>query len=191
VDLICQNYKNHRKAGLSVFLVGEEYYSRANEAKNQGNQEQAQANFQKAIAIWDKNINQIPDPVHQAMANYFTAVSYKYLNDYRKSIAHYQKVFSEFPESEYAAHSLFMVGRNYEKLSRIGGRSAVAMVLETRTDPNEVVSTVDPNSVTTPVEVSGTSVNTVRAAYKLLVEKYPDSPGAKYARKWLKKRNSR
>jgi tetratricopeptide (TPR) repeat protein len=179
LQLLMTDYKDAETLGFHIFQIAEEYYFRAGEAMRNGNPEQARANFQKAIAIWQKNINEIADPQHQSMACYFTAIAYQYVEDYRKSTVYYQKVFSESLNSKHVAHSLFMIGRNYEKHQKA---AIAAVVLEDVTDPN---------SVTASVATSINPVNSTRGAYELLVEEYPDSPGAGYARKWLSKRNSR
>ena len=80
---------------------------------------------------------------------------YRKLGKYGKSIECYQKVVDRCPEYEYAWNALFMVGRNLENLK------------ESRAIPKSEADSV------------------IEAAYKQLVEKYPDCPAAEIASRWL------
>ena len=200
VDLLCKDFAGHEILGWAVFVTGEEYFNIVfpNGYKTPNDQERKE--LAKCLAIWKRIIDKPSDREYTMHAYYFSAIAYQYLKDYRKSATHYGKVFTDFPESKFAAHSLFMTGRNLEKSRRFTRGSDTAIVSNGLTDPNEVTSAVvlaesmeiaDPNSVTVPVQASTAPINTARAAYKLLLEKYPDSPGAVHARRRLNKRNSR
>ena len=200
LGILRADFAEHEKLGWAIFIIGEEYFYKAFPNSYKTPNEEERKELDKCLSIWKGIIDNPCDNHYTMYAYYYSAIVYQELKDYQKSTACYQGVFSEFPDSKHAAHALFMTGRNYEKLHRTRGNSTTTMVLENIIDPNEVVATValdqgveltDPNSVTASIEASITPVNSTRAAYELLVEEYPDSPGAAYARHWLSTQNSR
>jgi TolA-binding protein len=86
---------------------------------------------------------------------------YRKLGEYEESIRCYKKVVDDYPDFETAWNALFQIGRNYEDLKKSG---AIAK------------SEVDAK---------------IKAAYEQLLEKYPSCPGARHARRWLSRYNSK
>jgi TolA-binding protein len=85
---------------------------------------------------------------------------YDKLSEYEKSIEFYSKVVNDYPDYDRAWYALFMVGRNYERLQKAGA------VSKTQAEQQ------------------------IKAAYKQLLEKYPDCETANIASRWLSKHNS-
>ncbi len=120
VDLIVANYKDHPRAGYSVFVVGEEYYFKAREYLKSNNQDLADSHFQKAFAIWDSNINQITDSYHKCLAYYYSATAYQYMKDYEKAIVCYQKVVDQWPKYKFAWNSQYLIASCYDQMCDTG-----------------------------------------------------------------------
>lgn len=156
IQLLMKKHKDADRLGFHLFQIGEEYYFRAEEAVKNGNQEQSTVEFQKAIAIWQKNIHQIADSKHECLATYYSAIAYQYMSNYAKAIDYYQQVIDRYPQHEKAWQALYSITNCYDKLVDL-------KVLE-RTAAKQLKQN----------------------AYKELVEKYPDCIAAKVAAKKLR-----
>lgn len=145
------------KAGLSkaVYEIGEGYYIRGDEAFQEGNKEQADADFRKAIAFWEKNRRVITNSRHQAHAAYCTAMAYKYLQDYETAIQLYQDLLSRYSDHEYAWNAQLSIGICYE----LAGEKGIIPAEE--------------------------SLLLARESYALVLENYPNCPEANYAAQWV------
>ena len=190
VDLLCRDFAGNEKLGLSIALIGEEYYKKAHSLEGLSD-DQIKACHRKAISIWQKTIDEIPGSDHKCLAYYLTGLSYQFLRDYSKSIANYHMVLNEYPDNEYASKALFMIGRLYQKTQVTETSIYPAFLAENISDPNGTAETADPNDYTIVTsKTNNVYVNSAKEAYELLLERYPDSPGSAYARQWLMEQGS-
>lgn len=123
VRRLMTDYKDMPRLGFHVFQIGEEYYFRAEESINRGNKELAQPDFQQALTIWQKNINEIADMHHQCLAYYYSATVYRHLGEYEKAIVLFQKVADQRPENNDVGNAQFLVAWCYDKMCSEGIKS--------------------------------------------------------------------
>ena len=115
----------------------------------------AKSEYQKALSIWKKVIYELPDCIGTARAWLFTGDVYAKLGDLEKAVQCYEKVSNDYPKWRLGWHATFLVGRTYEQLKQSGAMS------ESEADAK------------------------TRAAYELVLERYPDCEAAEAARQWL------
>ena len=108
VRQIMTDYPEAEKPGYHNFQIGEEYYFRAEEVGRNNDQEQIRLNFQRALDVWQKNIQEVPDVQHQCYACFYTGMIFEKRKEYEKAIEYYDRVVNDFPDSGKvcAAHSL-------------------------------------------------------------------------------------
>ena len=116
VQVLMTDFKDAKRLGYHIFQIGEEYYFRAEEAMSQDNREQAEPEFQKAISIWQKSINEIDDSYHQAMAAYFSAAAYGSMGQDEDAVRYYRQVVDQYPTYKKAWYAQYNVAKIYEKL---------------------------------------------------------------------------
>ena len=157
VDMLIGDYSDNPRLPLSVFVIGEEYYNKAFRYEKEGLEAEARDSFTKALIVWERIITQLPESQSIGLkhAYFFSAVCYRRLGKYEKSIEYYQEVVDNRPDYPYAWDALFRVGRNYENLKGSG------LISESEADAK------------------------IRAAYEQLLAKYPDCKAAKAAQSWL------
>lgn len=157
VDKLISDFHSHTALAwaLSREIAEQRYFYKAFEIKEQNNEALARQYFNNAITIWEKVINQLSSPTEKPFACLWIADSYVQLGDYAKSAQYYQKIVDENPEFEFAWHAQYMVGRNYEKLTKAG--------------------LVDEKI----------AAEKIRMAYEQLLEKYPACKAANLAKRWL------
>lgn len=160
-DSLIAAFGDHPKISRSLFFIGEGYYDRALQNESQGRDSEAKANFGKAIAVWQRIIDQSPDPGITEYAYYFSAMGYSRLGDRQKAVAYYQKVVDDWPDFKFAWNALFMIGRIHESLEKSGSLSKSEAEAK------------------------------IAAAYTQLLEEYPDCKAATIAIRWLSHHNSK
>jgi tetratricopeptide (TPR) repeat protein len=155
IDLLIADFNDNPELPTAIFVIGEEYYKKAFQCENERTTE-AKDSFQKAIAIWERIVTELPvQATYTALSYYFAADCYCRLGQYEKAVGYYQKVVNNWPDYEYAWNALFLIGRSYEDLKESG------VISKSQADPK------------------------IKAAYEQLLEKYPDCPAAKIAQRWL------
>lgn len=121
VEQIVSNYRQEEKCGYSVFVIGEEYFVKAEEAYQDGNLTQGKELAEKAETIWDFIRKQIPeDPKHQAMATHFTGWIYQRRGDCVRAVELYQDVLEKWPSYEKTWQCALVACECYEKLTADG-----------------------------------------------------------------------
>lgn len=121
VEQIVRDYRQEEKCGYSVFVIGEEYFIRAEQVLQTGHQTEAEENYQRAERVWEINRNRIPeDPKHQAMATHFTGWTYQQRGDCEKAVELYEKVLEEWPSYEKTWQCALVACDCYEKLTIAG-----------------------------------------------------------------------
>jgi len=162
LDSLTVDFKDSRILAVAVSRIAEQYQFKAQQLENDGTAktEDIRDCLSKAIAIWEKVINDNKDVVVVPQACSYSGDCYRKLGEYEKSAACYQKIVDDYPGNSMAWHALFMVGRNYEDLGRLG------LVPESEADTK------------------------IKAAYEQLVEKYPDCKAAEATKDWLDRNTS-
>jgi len=122
-------------------------------------QYQDKEKYREAIGIYERVINEFGGSGAAAEACCFAGECCRKLGDYEKSIQYYRKVLDEYGGYRLAWNAQFMVGHSYEKLKESGALSKSEADAE------------------------------IRAAYRQVIEKYPDCRAAKHARRWLSQHN--
>ena len=120
IDSLIADFNDHPDLPESLFEIGEQYYNKAFEKKNEGLDAEAKDHFTKAIVVWGKIITELPESTFTAHAYYFSAVCYRKLGQYEKAIEYYQKVVTDWPDYEYAWSAQCLIGSCYEKLRDSG-----------------------------------------------------------------------
>ncbi len=139
---------------LSRF-VGERYYIKALEYEKQGRKDDGQANLLRAVAIWDKVLDDLPASKATPSTCHWAGDCCARLGDYQKAVRFYKRVADDYPDYEMRWHTLFMLGRSYQVMAGGG-----------------LMSKKEADTCT-------------RAAYQTLLNEHPDSKAAKAARMWL------
>jgi TolA-binding protein len=113
--------------------------------------------LQKAADIWEMVAKQSPSLTNTADGYSWAGHCYRELGQYAKAIECYQKVVDNFPEHRLASNDLFLIGRCNEDMKKSG------LIPESEANLK------------------------IKAAYKLLLEKYPNCKAAGIAQDWLNK----
>jgi len=155
IEKLLTDFSEDPNLPQAVFDVGEKYHEDAFRYESEGNTQQMKEYFQNAIAVWEIAIDEFPGSTMTAEACELTASCYSRLGQYDKAIEYYQKVVDNRPDYEFAWNALFLLGRNYQKLKEEG------LISKSEADAN------------------------TKAAYRQLLEDYPDCKMAGYAQRWL------
>ncbi len=147
IDNLIVDYAGYSYMPTALIQIGERYQKKGEAAK--------------AIAIWEKVIEQLPDSDMAAEADNLAGYGYRQLGQYGKSVECYQRVANNHPESRLAGHSLFMLGLNYGQMGKTGLISKSAAGAE------------------------------IERAYGKMVRDYPNCGAAKAAQRWIEKNGSK
>ena len=156
IDKLTADFAGHPDLPDAMSRTAEQYYMKASQLQHEGLTDKSKDCFQKAATIWETVINEHPSFIEIPKVCCWAGDCYRKLGKYEKSIVCYQKVADDYPGYGMAWNALFLVGRNYENLKKSGA-----------------ISKSEADSKT-------------RAAYKQLLERYPDCKAAKIARRRLK-----
>lgn len=157
VDKLTANFKEEPGLAQALWLVGQQYYNKAVRKDREGSDQRARDYYRQAVALREKIIQQLPLSGFAAPAYFTAAVIYSQeLHEYSKGIEYYQKVIDDWPHYKHAWHAQVLIGKYYEKLRDSGAMSP---------------SQANPK---------------IRAAYRAVVENYPDCRAAKSAARKLK-----
>jgi len=114
--------------------------------------------YSNPIDVWEKAAESLPNLSFRYPDPYiFIADCYRQVGGYDKAIQCYSTLLDNWPDCKYAWHALFMKGRVTEQMQHEG-----------------LISSSEAKTIIT-------------AAYQQLVEKYPQTPAAKYASAWLRR----
>jgi TolA-binding protein len=161
LNSLITDFKDNPGLPMAIIIVGEQYYKQGLSKEDAGLADQAKDHFQKAVKIWDRLINELPDSASVPEACCWAGDCYLKLGKYQESIQRFQKVVDNYPQYKHAGHALFMVGRNYESMKNAG------LISESDAD------------------------HKIKDAYTELLEKYPTCDVAKDAKEWIDKNNSK
>jgi TolA-binding protein len=117
-----------------------------------GFSEEAKGFYERSVKVWNGLINTYPNSDLQPDLCCWAGDCYRRLGKYKDSLQCFQRVVDKYSTYKYAWHALFMVGCNYENLSKSG------LIPKSEADTK------------------------IRAAYTQLIEKYPSCPEVDLAR---------
>ncbi len=120
VDILITDFREQADLPTAIFMLGEQYYNKAFGCENQGQTAEAKSHFQKAIAIWERIINELPQSSITAQAYYFVARCCERLAEYEDAIEYYQVVLDNWPNYERAWNAQFLLGQCFDELARSG-----------------------------------------------------------------------
>lgn len=160
-DGVFKDFKGHSYLPSNVMWTAEGYYRRACKAKETGDTILAKKLFDKTMQTVDVVLTQFPASEEVPNALYLSAECHYQLNDYQKSAEIFQKVADGYPNFQMASNALFMVAESHQVLKKSGA------VSESQADAK------------------------TRSAYEKLLQKYPGSPSAVVAQRWLDKTGSK
>jgi tetratricopeptide (TPR) repeat protein len=143
-------------AGHIILFIGEEYYSKAQNASGQGKAAAEKAEYEKAIAILETNLDLASAVSKKCSACYVTGLCYQQIGEYLKAASAFENAYAADPKFIYAEYCLFAVGNCHEKLLK-----------------QSLVSETD-------------GIAVIRGVYTQFLQTYPDSESAPHVREWLK-----
>jgi tetratricopeptide (TPR) repeat protein len=155
LDTLIADFNDKPALPEAVFIIGEQYYNKAFRCKKEGLAAESKASFQKAIAVWERIITDLPPSPITPQACYFSATCLRGLGEYEKAIEYYRNILDDWPDYESAWSAQFLIGFSYEKFVKTGAI---------------------PQSVATAA---------IREAYELVLQNYPTCPAVNAARNWL------
>jgi tetratricopeptide (TPR) repeat protein len=120
IDILIADFNECPELPTAIFMLGEQYYNKAFQYENEGHDEQAKEHFRKAIAIWERIINELRTSAITPQTYYFAGCCYESVGEYEKAIEYYQVAVDTWPGYEYAWNAQFLIARCYEKLASSG-----------------------------------------------------------------------
>ena len=118
VDILIADFSDQPELSTAIFMLGEQYYNKAFACENQGQTAEAKSHFQKAIAIWERIINELPQSSITPQAYYFAARCYDKLDQKAKALEYYQVVVDTWPDYEFSWHSQLSIARRFLELGK-------------------------------------------------------------------------
>jgi len=131
VDILIADFNNHPEMPTAIFMLGEQYYNKAFTYENQGQTAEAKSHFQKAITIWQRIINELPQSSITPQAYYFAARCYETLGEYDYAANYFQTVIDNWPDYQFCDVAHFLLARCFENLANSGSipKNEVAVMI--------------------------------------------------------------
>jgi len=121
IDNLIDNYNDNKGLPQVIFYVGHHYYNKARIKKQESLEDEARDELIKAITIWERLIQEIPQSEYTPRAYFTSAVCYSQeLRDYEMGIEYFERIVDNWPVYEYAWSAQYQTGRYYEKLRDSG-----------------------------------------------------------------------
>jgi tetratricopeptide (TPR) repeat protein len=198
VEFLMTDFGDAPRLGFHIFQIGEEYYFQAAKDIESGLQGSAEDNFLRAITIWEKNINELADPLHKSLAYYYSGDAYQQIGNSEKALDCYQMMVDQgapvknkevylmlatanrnlgkYANSLECCQKLIAEYPGYDELTR----RALFMQGHTYEDMKRAGY----------MEEMEADMET-KAAYEKLLSSYPESPGIEHVKEWLGAYNSK
>jgi outer membrane protein assembly factor BamD (BamD/ComL family) len=149
IDGLIADFAENPELPEAVFKIGHKYYTQARVKGIESGGSPEKEDLRKAIAVWERIIQELPASKTTPEAHYTAAVCYSQeLGEYAKGIAYFQTIVDNWPQYKYAWHAQYFVGMYTERLKESGLMEAA------EADP------------------------LIEKAYKAVVENYPHSESA-------------
>jgi tetratricopeptide (TPR) repeat protein len=159
VDELLTGFSEDLDLAKAVYTVAEQYHYVALTKKNQGNSKQAGEYFKKAVSLGRKLIKDLlgpSDPDLSSEVRYLMGQSFQESGEPQKAIAYYEQVVAGWPNGAHAWSAQFRIGQSWQQLEK------ARLVTKSEAQSN------------------------IRSAYQKVLQYYPDCPGAKAARTWMR-----
>jgi len=152
VDKLIADFNSNPTLSHAIFQIGKHYYDEGLRNEFRGLLTEARENFEKAIAVWAKVVESLPfDVVYTTRACYLSARCYYRTGQEKEAIDYCQRLITNWPEHEDASKAQFLMGECFER---------------------QRDSAVKPQSEANPK---------IEAAFRTVVDKYPNSASVKRA----------
>jgi TolA-binding protein len=115
LDKLFTNYAGNEQLPQTVIIIGEWFYKEGLSQEKEGLKDQAKANFEKAVKIWNRVIKELPDSELITEASYWAGGCYLKLGEYLKAAEAFGNTYQGNPEYKYADYCLFAQADCYEK----------------------------------------------------------------------------
>jgi tetratricopeptide (TPR) repeat protein len=119
VDKIVTDAQNQPDVGLTVFVIGEQYYFMADEAVKANDPNQVKANYQKALAVWQRFEKAVPNH-NSPLCAYYSGIVCQRLGQYEQALSHFQRVIAQWPQFDRAWFAQYQIALIYEKNMKQG-----------------------------------------------------------------------
>ena len=156
IDRLIADFANNPDLAMAVSLIAEGYWEQALQERREGLHDEAEVHFRKALGVWLRVIEELPETPHTTASYHFAGECYRVLEEDEKAIEYYQMVVDNWPDYESAWISQSLIGYLTKNLMKKG---------------------VIPKSEADVV---------IRDAFERVVKNYPDCGAANAARNWLK-----
>jgi len=142
IDILITDFNDNPELPTAIFMLGEQYYNKAFQFENQNREAEAKEHFQKAIAVWERIVTELPesDATATAHAYHFSGCCYERLGEYEKSVEYYQIVVDRWPKYEYAWSAQLLIACCYEELANSGRIPAADAALQICNACNKVLA---------------------------------------------------
>jgi TolA-binding protein len=164
-DGVLSDFKGNSYLPSHVMWTAEGYYRKACKAREKGDTALAKKLFNKTLQTLDVVNTKFPASDEVPNALYLAGECYYQLEDYQKSADTFQKVADSYPKFQMAGNALFMVAESQQMLKKSG--------------------------VVSGSQSESQADSKTRTAYEQLLQKYPGSPLAAAAQRWLDKNSSK
>lgn len=161
MDNLVADFNKHPGLPEAVFSIGEQYRNlalseRRKAGPGKGLTDKAMNQYNKALAVWERIIKELPSSIITARAYHMAAECYRNLGQYDKMVQYCDELLKNWPDYGYPGQIQYMVGHTYEYLKRSG------LIPASEAEPK------------------------IKAAYEEILQKHPGSPAARAARTWLR-----
>lgn len=158
INQLITDYSGHSDLTEAVFTIARRYYDNAFLQESEGNEAQSKDCFQKAIDIWERVKNELPQsskPWINPEIYLLSAHSHYRLGQYEQAVTKFQQMIDGWPDFEQVPNALLHIGRCYERLKRTG-----------------VISKSEADIA-------------MKTVYQQLIQAHPNSDAANIANNWL------
>ena len=160
LDKLIGEFKGHPDLPMALFQVGEYYWAKAIAEQKEGRKDRADENFKKALVVWETIIKDLPSSIITAQAYHVAAETYRRFGQDEKAMQYYQKIVDTWPDYNYAWLAQHRIAKLYKGLLA---------------RPEVVADT----------QAKAKAEAAMKAAYKRLLDTFPNSPAAPAARTTL------
>ena len=120
IDILIADFNDQPELLTAIFMLGEQYYNKAFQFENESREAEAKEHFRKAIAIWERIINELPRSSMTPQAYYFAARCYETLGECDYAANYFQRVIDNWPDYQFADYAHYLLARCFEKLVNSG-----------------------------------------------------------------------
>jgi TolA-binding protein len=120
VDRLIADFNNHPHSCWAVSWIAARYYEKSRQLRLEGLDTEAKDHLIKAITIWKKAIQELPESTTTPAAYHLAGVCYQELGEYEKAIEYFEDTVNKWPTYKDASHAQYLVARCYEELEKAG-----------------------------------------------------------------------